>query len=371
MNTRDVVPRVIDLAVVPHALRSNLGLTFALLASFMFGGQLLAMVATSAPLWDPGPGIGFLEDISTTLDFVVLYPLVLVLLVRFFRQIDVFLERSVADGVISLEGSGILKKLTNLSSPRSLVTVGVVAFLFAAAIMVLHIGNTLEFDGYFAVEAGRLHAAGVVMMSITAVYVFLLLFGFLRAVLWLRVLRAIFTGNIRIDFMHADGAGGLREAGLICMTLNYALFALAITRGLFAYTDAFLFQTVGSVRVLIMAPAYFVITPITFFYSLVPIHRAMARERRRHLTIVSERFNRLFQELQGQTIETEEERKQLSDRVVVMRDLQELYSWIDRLPRWPINTPMYIRFSLSLALPLVGYLVQLVATDVIKPLFSS
>ena len=366
---RDIVPQVLDLAVLPQTLTSNLGLAFALLSGLMFGGQFLATFATSAPLWEAGPGIGFLEDISTSLNFLLLFPLVLVLLVRFFRRVEGFLRRSAADGVISLEASSIRERLAFLSSPRALFTLGLAASVLTAAIMFFHIGNTLEIEGYFAVEVGRLHAAGVVMMSLTAIFIFLLLLGFLRALLWLWVLRVIFAGNIRIDFMHADGAGGLREAGLICMTLNYVLFALAITLGLFVYTDAFVFQNVESVRVLIMAPAYFVLTPFTFFYALVPIYRAMKRERRRHLTIVSERFNRLFQELQAQTIETEAQRKQLSERVVVMRDLQEMYSWINRLPRWPIDLPMYFRFSLSLLVPLIGYVFQLLDTDSLGSLF--
>ena len=208
------------------------------------------------------------------------------------------------------------------------------------------------------------------MMTITAIFVFLLLFGVFRAVLWLRALRSIFAGRIRIDFMHADGFGGLREAGRICMTFNYVLFALAVTLGLFVYTDLFVFRNPDSARILIMAPAYFIVTPLAFFYSLYPIHRAMIRERDRQLKIVSERANRLFEQLQTQSIDTEEEGKRLHARVGVMKDLQEMHAWIGRSPRWPIDISMYIRFALSLLLPLVSYAVQLVGTDLLSSVLS-
>jgi hypothetical protein len=362
------------LSLLVSKLRLSGWALYLLFSAIMLGGMLLVCSFYPTTPTENGPVVSFYRDISTFIDFALLNPLVIALIVTFLTRFASTISASQDHGVVDITTEDASQELTRFNSRFARHFSWILAAIVTAVAMYAHINSTLLINNYFAVSNGKLTVPGIYMMAMTSVYLYLLIYFLFRLALILKVSRKIFSGQLKVDLMHEDKCGGLGQVGAVGMILNLILFLLAVTALLFFYTDFMIFHAEHSFRSFVMIPAYLIATPIIFFYPLAPLHASMQRRKEELLQLTRIRFNDIFARYRN-IIATYEEGDMAKDvaqekRAMVeeMSDLRTIFKWVDDLPSWPFNIGMTLRFSLSMILPLLAYVVQF--ADAIKSWFQ-
>lgn len=338
-------------------LRLSLPVVFVLMVIAYFGFTLL--LSCMSPGGGVGPnGITFLRDWSTLMDFAVLNPLVVVLVLSFLKSYNETLQTLADAHLITLEGTRVESAIATVRRIYRTKIPLLFAVVVTALTMSMHISNTCRYQHYFAVSDGRLSLAGAYMMGVTAVYVYFLIFTLLKIAHLVYLTRVVFSCPAKVNFLHEDGCGGMKVMGNLCMKLNIVLFLIAITVCLFMVNDVAVFKNPYSIRVVVALPIYLVMSPLLFFFPLIPIHKAMAASRETYLRDIRSQINDMFRRLHEDMKHGARDKGKAE--IENLHRLLEIYRWVEKMPSWPIDTGTYVKFAVTFAGPLCAFVLQLV-----------
>lgn len=302
--------------------------------------------------------ISYLDDFSTFFDFLLLNPLVVVFIQKYMIKFSRTFRELHSKEIINLESPKVVQELTRYNKYFSNKFPIIISLCVAFVAMILHTLNISQYEGYFIFTPKTfLSLSGGYILILTFLYLYFLLFSLQQIFFLIRIKRAIFKAKLKIELLHEDRCGGLKNAGDLCMTLNYSLFFLAITLLLFVIADLRLFNDIFSFRVLLVMPLYLVGSVFIFFFPLWPIHLKMEQERSGHLQVIGDRFESIFKEYRS-----DPGLKGNRDYVENMKDLQEIFSWMEKIPKWPIDTKTYTKFIATVLVPLIVFVIQILTS---------
>jgi hypothetical protein len=158
--------------------------------------------------------------------------------------------------------------------------------------------------------------------------------------------------------LHPDRCGGLRAINNYAVGFTYIIAAAGIGVGLMAYV------TVHRTGVLepdtaVWVGVYAVVALFSFFLPPWTAHAAMAEAKRKLLFDISQQFQQAYART---TASLEEETGALKERVERIESLHSLYELTDSFPVWPFDTVTLQRFAVTVLVPLVPLLMELVAS---------
>ncbi|WP_299531831.1 hypothetical protein [Ulvibacterium sp.] len=302
-----------------------------------------------------GLSVSYVEDYSTFLDFLILNPLVVILIQKYLSKFSRVFHELNGKGIINVQTDGIRKEISTIKKYFGTPIPVLLSMLISILAMTFHTLNISRYDGYFIFHGENfMSITGIYVIVLTTLYVYFLIYSLQQVFFLIRLKRKVFSQNVKVELLHEDRCGGLKKVGDLCMTLNYALFLLAITLLLFLLADLNIFNDIFSFRVLFVMPIYLIGATFLFFYPLIPIHKKMEKERAIHLTVIGKGFDKIFDEYKNDTDLT-----QSRSHIENMKDLQEIFSWMEKIPKWPIDTKTYSKFMATILVPLIVFIFQI------------
>lgn len=164
------------------------------------------------------------------------------------------------------------------------------------------------------------------------------------------------AGDLDIEPLHPDGAGGLGKFGKL--TWRMALLILPITAYLFFWES-----DRGENFIFYMSVIFvFIMIPIIFIIPLWGVHRGMSKAKNDELNHLSRHFNEsagIYNRWLENRDQSEKEEGLIAQRNLV--DVSSLYERVLKMPVWPFNTAILIRvggFMLLSIWPLVTDLIK-------------
>jgi hypothetical protein len=306
----------------------------------------------------------FFYDASTIFMYLVLLPCLLILTVTDDLLLTRSLSRIQVDGILTISEAkkailatrwGELFLRINWIAQALGIIAGSIAVSF-----VYKPSNDETVTGWDSGSplptAGYIHAYCDFLFSfVAAVYV-------VRSVATLFLLfDVVAQATLHILPLHPDNAGGLQPIGRLGLRNQYAIALAGLNIGLgwlvshfYTFNDAWIgFIIVGAV-------AYLVIGPLVFIGPLLPFRGAMMRSKAQLMTGVALRMRAQLDDLNSRissgVITADDE--QLIER------LRKIGAVINDLPVWPFDALTLRTFLTAYVIPIVGFIVPLVA----KPL---
>jgi hypothetical protein len=246
-----------------------------------------------------------------------------------------------------------------------------------------HVGSLilgLVFAGFgvarWPYQAGSLSAFLRQFPQISTIVKLEILFeGFLGFMLGLMVWRMLFTAlqvsqldkhfDLEIKFDHPDEAGGLEPLGNLCLWNALILAIPGIFLGAWILigprfpmylqreANQIVFRYSDLYYKLILVPI--ILAPLSFVLPLWSLHRVMeekAVQIRRDLDHLGERIDRLARELLSRA--DEQSPQETETKIKNLELMQKVYLTNRKIPVWPLNTSVVIKFATSQVVPLLG-----------------
>ncbi|MBN1138917.1 MAG: hypothetical protein JXM73_20195 [Anaerolineae bacterium] len=156
--------------------------------------------------------------------------------------------------------------------------------------------------------------------------------------------------------LHPDRCGGLRAINNYAVGFTYIIAIAGVGIGLMSYvtvhrTGALAPDTAAWLGV------YIVLALLSFFLPPWTAHAAMAEAKRKLLMDVSRQFQQAYAQT---TACLDDKAGELKERVERIESLHKLYELTDAFTVWPFDTITLRRFALTVAVPLVPLLIELV-----------
>ena len=329
----------------PHAMIWAL---FGLLPVVAFAGAALL----DGTFYIEGDGRGLMEDWFNPA-FIVTTPVLLsvsAIVYSRFPNVLISLRRVIAQDLLpAADFDKLLKEQEKTILAKSRNSRYLAIALFVG--LTVWAGLIIE-QNWFSPEAygfdtwhSRHHKTGFIVLSIynvlfTDLGLVFLSFKFITiSHVMRRICLKLTNANvIRVRPMYPDRAGGLGTVGTFSlqMVLILAVGLLPITTGLF--------NSEGMPPALAIGVGiYFCLLIYAFFYPLSGAHRAMRDAKAATLLLLSQRFNRIYDEYMA-GIDTSTSNI-LSKKVDEADTLGKLYEQAQRMPVWPFNLGTVSRFG--------------------------
>ncbi len=334
-------------------------------------------VAVCPGLSEPRNFVSFFENISWSISIVFLFPLVVALTLKYYREIPK-LFAFLAEQTDSRESGSGLKDFHGWLDRRfNSYGVTVTTALISLVLNVYYFKQILEDQpckGWM--NSGEIFAAmtssgwGLTPIGLYA--------GVIQFVLIYWVLNLVWRGAVlawglheffnkrdfpvRIQPLHPDRCCGLRKIGDVAMLLNLTLFLLGIYLSLKVIDKIVIQGSPLSIDIgnPVMLGSYLIIAPLLFFFPLGAAHRQMSAARDKFL----EPLRRRLETLMGELAETT-----LDDRGrTAVQTFSALDAEVARLnkaiPVWPFDFRSLRAFAGTIVIPVFPvvfpYLLKLV-----------
>ena len=158
-------------------------------------------------------------------------------------------------------------------------------------------------------------------------------------------------GLLRVIPVSPDGKGGL----YVLAEFSFSLFLMFIST--MPFVLGWLFQAKFNLPFQIGFPLALLLMGISFFYALWPSHSAMKEAKKKEIERISLLFRRCYDHYVSLPAEDDNMDKILDQ----MSNLQVLYEKTEKMPVWPFNASMIIRFASLIVIPLTIFSVELVS----------
>jgi hypothetical protein len=286
------------------------------------------------------------------LQLCALIPVGAFLAMCFYRQVEVTFERLYTEGTVCAElapYNGFLKRLDGDYNSTTLL----LGALLPALIIRVGVAHQVANDGLSTwgdLSSGPSAWYAHLVAFCTNFVVFTLC---LKAIVTARAMRAVFQWPVALHPMHPDGCAGLKRLTDISVTL--ALFLALVALSILIITPV----TSRPVTYVpgIVAWLFVIFTPLVFLSSLTEAHRVMRVAREEALQQVYEMVRAPHDQLRLGM------KRGAIDPAVAQElfQLQSVYDFIQKQPVWPTNTQTLAQVVISVLLPVVILLVQLLA----------
>lgn len=170
--------------------------------------------------------------------------------------------------------------------------------------------------------------------------------AWISVVTGLRVHRFGRDFNIVVQSNHPDRAGGLKPLGDLIFSLAAILVVASLAlSGLTIYADYVAFRTTGLYSRILLG-LVLALSLIAFFLPLITIHNRMVDEKKRLKTIQA-RITRRAAELEraAQIDFANMDREERQEIFGEVDSLKELYQRSTRMPTWPFDRDILLRFA--------------------------
>jgi hypothetical protein len=156
--------------------------------------------------------------------------------------------------------------------------------------------------------------------------------------------------------LHPDRCGGLRAINNYAVGFTYVIAVAGVGIGLMAYVTVHRTGVLGP-DTAIWVGVYAVVALLSFFLPPWTAHAAMAEAKRKLLMDISQQFQQAYART---TASLESETGELKAHVERIESLHSLYELTDSFPVWPFDTLTLRRFAVTVTVPLVPLLTELV-----------
>lgn len=322
---------------------------------FYLGGNFFFSCVSGTAFPRPGLDLPFGRDAVAWVLYGFLIPAGALLAMRFYAQAEITFERLYADGVVQAplqEYNEFLEKLHRRYN--------------SAGLHLLTLGLAVAVFGYmtFENERDRVVSWLDLDMGIGAIYhqVFGLIGWYasqlvlLKAVITARALQSVFRWRVNIQPLHPDGCGGLRMITNISVTIALFTAVMGLAVVLFILSNTILSGKPPATTPVLIAVALEAITPLIFFTCLYSAHRVMREDKESLLRQINQQVQPSYQLLRGRLVQGEV----MNDAAEEILRLDGLHGFARRLPVWPINTQTMAQVFLSVAVPIVLLVLQMI-----------
>ena len=285
----------------------------------------------------------------------VVMPIAAYLMMRFYRRAETVFERIHTSGVVSEPLPVYNAFLRKLDRRYNSVLLHLVVLLLSSAQVIIAI--SLNATGDYTWRG--LHTAFRVVSDGLFVIVprYILLLFVVKAIITAVAVRRVFRWPIKVHLMHADGVGGMRPVADVCATLVKFCILASITNVAITYVWGEFRFTFGSAFGLLLA-----FSPLVFLWVLYGAHVAMARARHEWLTQLDAQARPLVDDLQ-----TALQRRQVPPAMAdELLRLDQLRGLVGKMPTWPFDHQTAVQLGLSVLLPVVLILLQVVLEKAVR-----
>jgi hypothetical protein len=301
---------------------------------------------------------GFLNDFSTVIDFVLLDPLIVLLVVMFHDRIDQALSRPEV-----LNGGSETRQQRTAIAESWIGYVGhpvwsIIAAVWTPFVMILHVRDRLSLgDSYAGFEGTLVTVTGAMVWLGTSIVVYLVSLGLLKGLVYTVGLWQLgLSPGIRFDITNPDGAGGARLLVRPILTFHWFLIVCGTIVVLFVVHDWYYFDNLWTFRIAISSFFYVVFFPSLFLIPLFVMHGYMTAFRRDFLTRLAARL-------------PVPSRKGPTSAPVRAKDSTRLEDWLawrdlaKQFPTWPLSVPEVVRWAAIYYAPAIVSVAATLVTD--------
>jgi hypothetical protein len=311
--------------------------------------------------------VSFFENISWSISMIFLFPVVVALTLRYYREIPnlfAFLLRETAESPEHQPGVSEYYAWLDRRFNSYWVTGGALAV--TVILNLVYFYQILEHQDFpdwitngelFSFASTK--ARGLTFIGSYAALIQVVLIYWVLNLLWRGAVLAwglheFFNRRnfpIGIEPLHPDRCCGLRKIGDVAMLLNLTLFLLGIYISLkvvdkIVIQDSPLGADIGNP---IMLGGYLMLAPLLFFFPLGAAHRRMNEARQRFLTPISQRCEGLLSELVNAGLDEK--------GLTAVQTFSELDGARSRLrkeiPVWPFDFRSLQAFFATIVIPIV------------------
>jgi hypothetical protein len=321
-------------------------------------------------------GLGYVQDVANSffhISFIMSFYLIYRLGLKFSHLFDSELKPALEVGAmhdVDIEAS--LRKWKgriNGTDPHAHRLIRILHFTMGVCYCAFAIylpiathqveGNTWNFSFNPWTWTGP-HPFGYFFNQAKDTFVFVIL---LPAALWQTALIALATrqmvkeiakhDRLKIIPVFPDRAGGLSPLGQISLLLFY----IVIVQLLHLLPTSIIYGMNWGYR--IIYPLFFAFAVLVFFYPMKAARRPMKEAKRRELERIAVLIRQVYDALKQPTDAISTEQATKVEQIVA---LKELYRQTEGMPVWPYNFGTLAKFSTVFLIPVIVYLIQVLAT---------
>jgi len=158
---------------------------------------------------------------------------------------------------------------------------------------------------------------------------------------------------LSIKPLSPDGAGGLKSLGKLSLSYTYMLIPFILTLGVQYLTWDYL--TPGFYLGLL---GFLPLSVFVFFFPLSVVHQAMDETKRNIMKKLSNKYDHLNNGLLEKMDDNDWE-KELISKNKTLEIIDNMYKVAEKMPVWPFNTAILVRFLSFNIFPLVVFFIQM------------
>ena len=302
-------------------------------------------------------------NFSTIADFIFLNPISIYFLAKFLVCAEQVYYHF-----------GWLK--VNSFNKVALITLSGILALYA---MYLYYKGFLNSSNYYTPEiipdtngGNKISVTGYVVFAFTSLYIWWLAYTLFNVFYYVSRLFAkadelYCSGNncstgISYDPHHPDGVAGMRVVTEPIISTFYALALLLVTFTLFFIQDFVIFKIEESIRTFAFV-GYIITFIATFVLPIAKIRHAMLHE-------TNKKIKKLHDELEK--IKTDNPEFGLGGKLSIkyIEYANNMHTYINSMPRWPINFHQFIAPALSMTVAITNTLLSSVGIEKIMSIFA-
>lgn len=314
------------------------------------GGLFAASWLSGTAYPRPGLDCAYLQDRTRLILYAVVVPLGVYLALHFYAQVEVTFERLYCEGIVTAPLEEHNRFLRRLHGRYNAAATHLLPLLLAVVLCTFKTREELAdpVRAWLDLDQGP---GGYVHLALTLLVWYTVVVVLVKAAITARAMQDMFQGRVCVQPLHPDGCGGLRRLTDLSITIALFVALLALAVVLLVGAGA----PFCSVPVL-MAVALLVLTPLVFLACLLSAHRVMKEARETLLVQLNRQAQRRYLALCERIGEGEVDPQEAE---AILR-LEALHNFASRLPVWPTNTQIVAQLTLSVAVPLVLLVLQMV-----------
>lgn len=313
---------------------------------------------SNGALYLPGKTVGMMEDYLYMAYLLLVAPLLLLLLYNVMVKYKLFIEDS--PSFCKINAGTELKTIIdeNLHKIRkSKPLQGTIQFILG---MIAVASNTYSIINR---QGGWNSLEYPVVFFFVAVH-FLIVIGFVLPTIIIRYINLVrfqiqlTKSLVKFDLLSIkplspDGAGGLKSLGKLSLAYTYMLIPFILTLGVQYLSWEYL--TPGFYMGLF---GFLPLSIFVFFFPLSVVHHAMDETKRNIMKKLSNKYDELNNGLL-EKMENKDWENELISKNKTLEIIDNMYKIAEKMPVWPFNTSILVRFLSFNIFPLVIFFIQM------------
>ncbi len=306
----------------------------------------------------PGKPVGMLEDHLYITYVLIIVPSLLLLLHNVMRKYRLFLEDIFffCKPNVELELRELVKENTS-AIQRSPITRNIVQYVLGMAAVASNISSIIRR------ESGWDSLDYPFVFTLVSIHLFFVL-GFILPAIIMRFVTLVYfqiritkklveRDLLRVKPLSPDGAGGLRSLGKLSLSYTYMLIPFILALGVqyvsWDYlTPGFYLGVFG----------FLPLSVFVFFFPLSVVHKAMDETKTSIMKKLSQKYdqlnNKLLEKMNDENWENE-----LMSKNKALEIIDNMYKIAEKMPVWPFNTSIMVRFLSFNIFPIIVFIIQL------------